>query len=77
MITLKDKLSHLSYQEACKLLGAKGKQLIMEGGKYNIDYDQVTINENRFELNLGDAIVAIFLDPAKHQKLHVNCSLCP
>ena len=26
MITLKDKLSHLSYNQACKLLGAQGNQ---------------------------------------------------
>ena len=76
MITLKDKLSHLSYQEACKLLGARGKQLIMQGGKYDIDYDQVTINENYFKLNLGEAVVAISMDPAKNQKLDINCSLC-
>ncbi|MCD6585586.1 MAG: DEAD/DEAH box helicase [Desulfobacteraceae bacterium] len=78
MITLKDKLSHLSYQQACKLLGAKGKQLIMAGGKYDVDiYDQVTINENRFELNLGDAVVSISMNPEKHQKLDINCSVCP
>ncbi len=37
MITLKDKLSHLSYTQACKMIGAQGKQLIMAGGKYDID----------------------------------------
>ncbi len=77
MITLKDKLSHLSYQEACKLLGAKGKSLIIEGGKYDVDiYDQVTINDNYFELNLGEAVVGISMNPEKHQQLDINCSLC-
>ena len=43
MITLKDKLSHLSYTQACKLLGPQGKQLIQEGGKYDIDlFEHVT-----------------------------------
>jgi len=37
MITLKDKLSHLTYQQACRLLGPQGKQLIMDGGKYDIE----------------------------------------
>ncbi|MBC2716354.1 MAG: DEAD/DEAH box helicase [Desulfobacteraceae bacterium] len=77
MITLKDKLSHLSYPEACKLLGAKGKQLIIQGGKYDVDvFDQVTINENYFELNLGEAVVAISMNSEKHQKLDINCSVC-
>ena len=36
MINLKDKLSHLTYRQACKLLGAKGENLIRQGGKYEI-----------------------------------------
>jgi hypothetical protein len=77
MITLKDKLSHLSYPEACKLLGAKGKHLIIAGGKYDVDIDdQVTINEKYFEVNLGDAVVAISMNPEKHQKLDISCSVC-
>ena len=48
MLTLKDKLSHLSYAQACKLLGPEGKQLIMAGGKYDIDiFDQVTFKKER------------------------------
>jgi len=77
MITLKDKLSHLSYPEACKLLGAKGRQLIMQGGTYDIDvFEQVTINDNRFELRLPDAVVSILMDQGKHRKLNITCSSC-
>jgi hypothetical protein len=36
MITLKDRLSHLTYREACKLLGPEGERLIRKGGKYAI-----------------------------------------
>ena len=75
MITLKDKLSHLSYVQACKLLGPLGKQLILEGGKYDLDlFEQVTLNNRRFSLSLEDAKVEIALDPKKHQRLNINCS---
>ncbi len=77
MITLKDKLSHLSYIQACKLLGAQGKQLIMAGGKYDIDlFERVTLNAKRFRLDLGDAKVKITLDPMKPKRLHIGCSAC-
>jgi superfamily II DNA or RNA helicase len=77
MITLKDKLSHLSYTEACKLLGAQGKQLITAGGKYDIDlFERVTLDSKRFRLNLGDAKVDIALDPMKPRRLNIGCSAC-
>jgi superfamily II DNA or RNA helicase len=78
MITLKDKLSHLSYIQACKLLGPQGKQLILEGGKYAIDpFEQVTLNNRRFSLALKEARVDITLDPNKRQRLNIRCSACP
>ena len=78
MLTLKDKLSHLSYVQACRLLGPQGKQLILEGGKYDIDpFEQVTLNNRRFSLNLSDARVDIFLDPQKNQRFNIQCSACP
>ena len=77
MITLKDKLSHLSYNQACKLLGAQGKQLITAGGKYDIDlFELVTFNAERFRLDLGDAKVEIALDPMKPKRLSIGCSAC-
>ena len=73
MITLKDKLSHLSYTRACKLLGPQGKQLIQEGGKYDIDpFEQVTLNNRKFSLNLEDAKVDIILDAKKDQRLNIR-----
>ncbi len=77
MITLKDKLSHLSYQEACKLLGTRGKDLIMQGGKYDIDvFEQVKFDENRFDLNLFEALVSISLRDDRFGKLDIKCSSC-
>jgi superfamily II DNA or RNA helicase len=77
MITLKDKLSHLSYNQACKLLGAQGNQLIMAGGKYDIDlFERVMFNSKLFRLDLGDAKVEIALDPMKPRRLKIGCSAC-
>ena len=51
MITLKDKLSHLTFRQACKLQGPQGEQLIRSGGKYAIDFEtQVELNKNHFQL---------------------------
>ena len=77
MLTLKDKLSHLSYPQACKLLGPEGKHLIMEGGKFDIDlYGQVTLDNDRFQLKLSDAVVDLALDPLKPKRLSIGCSIC-
>jgi len=57
-ITLKDRLSHLTYRGACKLLGPEGDRLIRQGGKYHIDIDeQVTWGTNLLRVNFGEAIV--------------------
>jgi len=77
MITLKDKLSHLSYTQACKLLGPQGRQLILEGGKYEIDvFEQVTFNNEHFNLNIENAQVSVTLDPGKYPRLNIHCSVC-
>ena len=77
MITLKDKLSHLSYTQACKLLGPQGKQLILDGGKYEIDvFEQVTFNNDHFNLSIENAQVSVTLDPQKNQRLNIHCSAC-
>ena len=46
MRTLCDKLSHLSFPQACKLFGPRGRERIMEGGKFVIDrYGQATLDD--------------------------------
>jgi len=77
VITLKDKLSRLTYRQACKLLGPQGGKLIRSGGKYDIDpVEQVVLARDVFHLNLGDALVTINLDSGKDQRLHIHCSKC-
>ena len=46
-LTLKDRLSRLTFAQACKLLGPDGNKLIMQGGKFEI----TSIEENVY---LGD-----------------------
>ncbi|MBL7224723.1 MAG: DEAD/DEAH box helicase [Desulfobacteraceae bacterium] len=77
MIRLKDKLSHLTYTQACKFLGPKGAKLIREGGGYDIDLaGQVTLTRDLFRLHLGRAVVTMRMDPLKRQRLHYECSAC-
>lgn len=77
MVTLKDKLSHLTYKQACKLLEPQGELLIQLGGKYDIDIsEQVILRGDIFRLNLGEAVVTICLDSYKIQRLNLQCSMC-
>ncbi len=77
MIHLKDKLSHLSFREACRLLGPQGEKLIRAGGKYEIDIiEQVILNNTFFRLDVEDAVVHIRLDNEKNQRLNFQCSRC-
>ncbi len=77
MLTLKDKLSRLTYLQACKLLGKQGEKLIIQGGKYDIDIAaQVRITKDRFHLSLGRAGITIRLDPTRKYAMKVQCSTC-
>ena len=77
MINLKDKLSHLSYRQACKQLGPEGERFIRSGGQYDIDItEQVLLDGERFQLRLPEAMVTIRLDPMKNRKLDCQCSEC-
>jgi len=77
MATLKDKLSHLSYLQACKLLGKNGNRLILEGGKWDIDlFAQVYLDNEQFRLSLDDTRVRITLNPANPRRLKLECDHC-
>ncbi len=52
-LKLRDKLSRLTYLQATRLLGDDGKQLIREGGKFEIDIEQqVYFRGDLFQLKL-------------------------
>jgi len=76
-VNLKDKLSHLSFQEARKLLGPKGDHLIRQGGRYEIEIAaQVELDADRFRLRLNGSEVVIELDSSRSHRLNYRCSRC-
>ena len=77
MRTLRDKLSHLSFLQACKLLGPQGRALMMAGGKFDINiFEQVTLDDHRFRLLIEQAVVDIFLSDDKRQRFNLKCTQC-
>ena len=77
MATLRDKLSHLSFAQACKLLGPRGKALIIKGGQFEINlFEQVALTDEKFQLSLEQFHVEISLNNARRQRLELKCSVC-
>ena len=77
MINLKDKLSHLTYREACKLLGPEGERLIRAGGKYDIEINEnVVLREDLFRVPVEEAVVTMTLSPEKPKRLKFGCNVC-
>ncbi|MEI6125516.1 MAG: SNF2-related protein, partial [Pseudomonadota bacterium] len=79
MIHLKDILSHLTYRQACALLGEEGEKFITKGGAYDtIDIENdLMLTDTMLSLNLGEALVTLRLDPAQNRRLKFQCSICP
>lgn len=76
-LTLKDRLSRLTFRKACKLLGPDGARLIRHGGGYDvIPDDGVYLGNDLFRLSLPDAIVTITLMADAPDRLHWNCTAC-
>ena len=76
-LTLKDRLSRLTFRQACRLLGSEGESLIRKGGQYEIDLDeQVYLGDDLFRVRLRDAVVTVTLMAQARQRLHWNCTQC-
>ncbi len=84
-LTLKDRLSRLTYIQAAKLLGPNGRQLIRKGASYdNIDIDRdVYLRGDLFRLKLQGAgsgakntVVTITTMTEAKNRLHFNCTAC-
>jgi hypothetical protein len=77
-LTLRDKLSRLTYLEACKLIGEEGAKWIQEGAQFTLDIDrQVRLNDQRFELRFFEpepATVTIWLEDDATKRLRWRCS---
>jgi hypothetical protein len=77
MLSLKDRLSRLTYREACRFLGPEGGPLIRQGGKYEIDIEaQVTWGEDLLKVDLWDAAVIFTLSPDRLKTLRFRCDTC-
>ena len=77
-LTLKDRLSRLTFTQACKLLGPEGNKLIMRGGKFEITSieDNVYLGEDLFRLSVRGAVVTITLMAQARKRLHFNYNKC-
>lgn len=84
--TLRDRLSHLNYNQASKLLGPQGKQMMRSSGKYldEVDLDRhIYLRGDLFRLNLPragedgqDIRVTITQRSDRQQRLCLNCDAC-
>jgi hypothetical protein len=77
-IDLRDRLSHLSFQEASRLLGLRSGRLISQGGGHNIDItNRVKLDIRRFRLlHLDGSDITIELYPARNRNLRYHFSVC-
>jgi hypothetical protein len=84
-LTLRDKLSHLTFLEAAKLLGPEGKRLIQKSGDlWQIKVDEhVYLGDDLFRLRIpGETfngqptVVTITLMAEARNRLHFNCTRC-
>jgi len=83
-LTLKDRLSRLTYHRACQLLGPDGPHMIRRGATYqDIDLDRdVYFRGDLFRLKLRgaargkDPVVTITLMAPARNRLRFNCTAC-
>jgi hypothetical protein len=76
-MTLKDKLSRLTYARASTLLGTTGAKLIRDGGAFEIDIPtQVRLDTKRMRVSVDGVSVTLGLDPGDRHQLRFGCSRC-
>ncbi len=85
-LTLKDRLSRLTFHEAVKLLGADGKALIQKNAnKWDFKIaEDAYVGDDLFRLRFPEEsesgrplVVTITLKAEARQRLHWNCTRCP
>ncbi len=76
-LTLKDRLSRLSFLQACKLLGPEGPRHLRAGGAFDIVIpEQVSFQDDRFRLEIAAAVVTISLAAGARDRLFWSCTAC-
>jgi superfamily II DNA or RNA helicase len=79
ILTFRDRLSRLTYVQACQLLGSQGAKLIQQGGRLDIDdwEEQVYLRGDLFRLKIGSqSVVTITAMAESRDRLHWRCSTC-
>lgn len=79
--TMRDRLSHLSFDEAAKLLGREGKTLLIRGGGLELPYPEalrIDAAEARVDWMTGpDGYWSrLFIDSTARGGIRAECSLC-
>ncbi len=82
-LTLRDRLSRLTFTDACKLLGPDGKWLIKAGSAVDFKLpEDVYLGDDLLRVSLGHdragqpVVVSITLMAEARQRLHYNCTHC-
>ena len=75
-LTLRDRLSRLNFLQACKLMGGTGSARIREGGKIEIELENVNLTDDRLAVAVDDATVSMRLSDDRRQRLNWSCSEC-
>lgn len=74
--TFKQRLSRLSFAQACRLLGSEGEKLLRAGRSIPIDSDDVRLTARSFRAQVGGAQVRIMPNEGGRPALKVSCSSC-
>jgi hypothetical protein len=82
-LTMRDRMSHLTFEAACKLLGLGGKRLLLEGGALEIETPEDLRVDDREAVVVWDksdaarrATARLALDPSSPSQLRATCSTC-
>ncbi len=81
-LTLRDRLSQLTFPQACRMLGPAGPKLIQEGGTYSVDIPaQVFFQGDLFRLRMTDdfgrpIVVTITQRVDRPDRMLYNCTAC-
>src|SRR6516164_2430246 len=82
-LTLHDRLSRLTFEQACKLLGDEGRKLILQGSKRDIDLEEdVYLGGDLLRVRMrgasgkADAITTLTLKADRKDRLHWSCDQC-
>jgi hypothetical protein len=83
-LTLRDHLSHLTFIDACKIIGPDGRRLIQENAnRWDIDPESVRLTGDLFSVKFppeepdpGPIFVTITLMSETRQRVHWNCTKC-